>query len=51
MKEISDQRDKSKLSAVPVGPRQSKEKLEQANIKRAWLNIIKKDLPKGFKQY
>lgn len=46
MKEIVDQRDRAK---IPLGSKSSKDKAEAANIKRAWLNIVKKDLPKAFK--
>lgn len=29
----------------------NKEKIEQANIKKAWLNIVKRDIPKAYRQY
>lgn len=42
IKEIADQREKQ---------RAGKQQQEQANIKKAWLTIVKRDIPKAFKQY
>lgn len=46
MKEIQEQRDRSKSTS-----KVNKDKQEQSNIKRAWLNIVKKDIPKAYRQY
>jgi hypothetical protein len=46
MKEIQDQRERQKQNT-----KANKEKQEQVNIKRAWLNIIKKDVLKAYRQY
>lgn len=46
MKEIVDQREKIKGIS-----KQAREKQEASNIKRAWMNIVKKDIPKAFRQY
>ena len=46
VKEIDEQRQKVKSISA-----QAREKQEQSNIKRAWLNIVKKDLPKAFRQF
>ena len=29
----------------------TKEKQEQSNIKKAWINIVKRDIPKAYRQY
>ena len=46
MKDIIEQRDKIKAIS-----KQAREKQELSNIKRAWLNIVKKDIPKAFRGY
>lgn len=46
MREIIEQRDKIKNA-----PKDAKLKQETANIKRAWANIVKKDIPKAFRLY
>lgn len=46
MKEIVEQRDK-----IRNAPKEAKNKQESQNIKRAWLNIVKKDIPKAFRMY
>lgn len=50
IKEIQDQRDKQKTLAKGGGA-PNKEKQEHANIKKAWMNIVKKDIPKAYRQY
>lgn len=44
LKEIADQRDK-----VKVASKVNKEKQEQANIRKAWLTIVKRDIPRAFR--
>ena len=46
MREILDQRDKIKNA-----PKEAKNKQEAQNIKRAWQNIVKKDIPKAYRMY
>ena len=46
MKDIIEQRDKIKNA-----PKEAKNKQETQNIKRAWMNIVKKDIPKEFRMY
>ena len=46
MREIIEQRDKIKNA-----PKEAKVKQETANIKRAWINIVKKDIPKAYRLY
>ena len=46
MKDIIEQRDKIKNA-----PKEAKNKQETQNIKRAWMNIVKKDIPKAFRMY
>lgn len=46
MREIIEQRDKIKNA-----PKEAKNKQETANIKRAWANIVKKDIPKAYRLY
>ena len=46
MREIIEQRDKIKNA-----PYDAKLKQEQANLKRAWQNIVKKDIPKAYRLY
>jgi ribosomal protein S4 len=46
VKDLVEQREKIKSIS-----KQAKEKQEQSNIKRAWLNIVKKDIPKAFRGY
>ena len=46
MREIIEQRDKIKNA-----PSDAKLKQEQANLKRAWQNIVKKDIPKAYRLY
>jgi len=46
MKEIIEQRDK--MAGVS---KQSKEKQEAQFVRRAWTNIVKKDIPKAFRIY
>lgn len=46
MKEIQDQRERLKqVSKI------NRDKQEAVNLKKAWLNIVKKDIPKAYKQY
>jgi len=47
VKEISEQRT---LTAKQISAVQ-REKQEQAALKRAWTNIVKKDIPKAFRAY
>jgi hypothetical protein len=46
MREIIEQRDK-----IRNAPKEAKIKQETANIKRAWANIVKKDIPKAYRLY
>lgn len=46
MKDIIEQREKIKAIS-----KQAREKQEQSNIKRAWINIVKKDIPKAYRGY
>ncbi len=49
MKEITDQRDKAK--PISKGSVKAAEKNEAANIRKNWINLAKKDIPKAFRQY
>ena len=46
MRDILDQREKIKNA-----PKEAKNKQETQNIKRAWQNIVKKDIPKAYRMY
>ena len=46
LKEIADQREKQKIAT-----KVTKDKLEHAKIKKAWYNIVKREIPKAYKQY
>jgi chromatin-remodeling ATPase INO80 len=46
MRDILDQREKIKNA-----PKEAKNKQETQNIKRAWNNIVKKDIPKAYRMY
>lgn len=55
MKEIQENRERQKLLG-PVSASgslnkaaQNKEKIEQNNIKKAWINIVKRDIPKAYR--
>lgn len=43
LKDLKDQRNKYKNS--------KNEKLEGENLKRAWIQLAKKDIPKAYKQF
>lgn len=49
LKEIAEQREKAKPN--PKGGVKTAEKNEAGNIRKNWLNIVKKDLPKAYRQY
>jgi len=46
MRDILDQREK-----IQNAPKDAKSKQETQNFKRAWQNIVKKDIPKGYRMY
>jgi hypothetical protein len=36
-------------AATSIKAAANKEKLEQSNIKKAWINIVKRDIPKAYR--
>lgn len=47
VREILEQREKVKQ----VVPKMTKEKIENASLRKAWLTIAKKDIPKAYRIY